>query len=270
MYFYIDIENYKLHWISIHNHYIYIHRPALKNIDWLRIYEWKPHRAQETINMLRCHSLISRFKHQPVKWTHSNFISSTSIFQRTCLIWSWYAKYADCSESSLVVPVNKGHFGEWVKRQMNYQNKTKNKNKKQRNQTTSHVHSKNSSVSPAGIIISSKQDFNRTYGFTITSIHQLSCSNKYSSLPIDLHFWSVLNNTEKTVTNQKLVIKRTPSISYSKSLLWVKNNQNNTQRAFQSHYLLLANLEENEFRILYKVKNVWKLPNTLVTLIIVK
>lgn len=87
------------------------------------------------------------------------------------------------------MPVNGGNFGEWVKRQMNYQNKTKKtKTKNKENQTTSHVHSKNSSVSPAGRIISSKQDFNRTYGFTITSIHQLSCSNKYSSLPIDLHF----------------------------------------------------------------------------------
>lgn len=57
---------------------------------------------------------------------------------------------------SLVMPVNRGNFGEWVKRQMNYQNKTKHRNKE--NQTTSHVHSKNSSVSPAGTIISSKQD----------------------------------------------------------------------------------------------------------------
>lgn len=30
---------------------------------------------------------------------------------------------------SLVMPVNKVNFGEWVKRQMNYRNKTKTKNK---------------------------------------------------------------------------------------------------------------------------------------------
>lgn len=47
MYFYIDIENYKLHWISIHNHYIYIHKPVLKKTHWLRIYVWKPHKVQE-------------------------------------------------------------------------------------------------------------------------------------------------------------------------------------------------------------------------------
>ena len=45
---------------------------------------------------------------------------------------------------SLVMPVNKVNFGEWVKRQKNYrnntENKTKTKNKKP--QTTSHVHSK--------------------------------------------------------------------------------------------------------------------------------
>lgn len=99
---------------------------------------------------------------------------------------------------SLEMLVHKVNFGEWVKRQMNNQNKTKKQNQKTattRNpQTTSHVHSKESSVSPAGIIISSKQGLNRTYGFTITSIYQLCCSNKYL-----IHiFWSVLNDTENS------------------------------------------------------------------------
>lgn len=123
---------------------------------------------------------------------------------------------------SLVMLVNKVNFGEWVKRQKNYQNKTKNKNEKRKNkitQTTSHVHSKRSSVSPVGITISSKQDFNRTYGFTITSIYQLSCSNKYLISTNRLTFFDPFKTIQKTVTNQKLVIKRTPNISYSKSRL---------------------------------------------------
>lgn len=90
---------------------------------------------------------------------------------------------------SLVMPVNRGNFGEWVKKadELPKQNK-KQKRKTKKTKPQAMYTPKNSSVSPAGIIISSKQDFNRTYGFTITSIHQLSCSNKYSSLPIDLHF----------------------------------------------------------------------------------
>lgn len=52
---------------------------------------------------------------------------------------------------SLVMLVNKVNFGEWVKRQRNYQNKTKNKNRTpHKTPNHSHVHSKYSSVSPVG------------------------------------------------------------------------------------------------------------------------
>lgn len=55
--------------------------------------------------------------------------------------------------------------------------------------------SKYSSVSPVRYCFKQTR-LNRTYGFTITSICQLSCSNKYlKSLPIDLHF-DLVNNTE--------------------------------------------------------------------------
>lgn len=97
--------------------------------------------------------------------------------------------------------------------------KTETKTKNEITQTTSQVHSKQSSVSPVGITISSKRDFNRTYGFPITSIYQLSCSNKYLISTHRLTFFDPFKTIQKTVTNRKLVIKRTPNISYSKSRL---------------------------------------------------
>lgn len=42
--FYTDIENYKLHRISFHNHYIYTETSCEKH--WFRTYKWKPHTDQ--------------------------------------------------------------------------------------------------------------------------------------------------------------------------------------------------------------------------------
>lgn len=63
-----------------------------------------------------------------------------------------------------------------------------------------------SSVSPVERNALSKQDRNRTYGFTRTSIHQLSCSNKYL-ISIKTHAFDPPATIPTTVTNQKRVIK---------------------------------------------------------------
>lgn len=79
---------------------------------------------------------------------------------------------------SLVMLVNKVNFGEWVKRQMNYQTKQKTKTKPKKTQTTA-------MYTPSTLVLYlqedhlKQQDFNRTYGFTMTSVYQLSCGNKY-------------------------------------------------------------------------------------------
>lgn len=62
-----------------------------------------------------------------------------------------------------------------------------------------------SSVSPVERNALSKQDRNRTYGFTRTSI-QLSCSNKYL-ISTKTHAFDPPATIPTTVTNQKWVIK---------------------------------------------------------------
>lgn len=63
-----------------------------------------------------------------------------------------------------------------------------------------------SSVSPVERNALSKQDRNRTYGFTRMSIHQLSCSNKYL-ISTKTHAFDPPATIPTTVTNQKRVIK---------------------------------------------------------------
>lgn len=107
-----------------------------------------------------------------------------------------------------VMLADKGYFGEWVKRRMNYQNKTK-KTKTTPPKETAQPQScvlQYSSVSPVERNALSKQDRNRTYGFTRTSIHQLSCSNKYL-ISIKTHAFDPPATIPTTVTNQKRVIK---------------------------------------------------------------
>lgn len=104
-----------------------------------------------------------------------------------------------------VMLADKGYFGEWVKRRMNYQNKTKTTPPKETAQPQSCV-LQYSSVSPVERNALSKQDHNRTYGFTRRSIHQLSCSNKYL-ISTKTHAFDPPVTIPTTVTNQKLVIK---------------------------------------------------------------
>lgn len=159
--------------------------------------------------MLGCQVRISRWKRAPA--------ARASLHWPACR--SRVLNMQTAQKCSLVMLVNKVNFGEWVKRQRNYPNKTKNKNEKQNNSNHQPCTLQQSSVSPAGITISSKQDFNRTYGFTRTSLYQLSCSNKYLISTNRLTFFDPFKTIQKTITNQKLVIKRTPNISYSKSRL---------------------------------------------------
>lgn len=95
-------------------------------------------------------------------------------------------KYEDCSKMfNFIMLWIKVHFGEWVK----------NVGESLKNTQQAMCTSKYSSVSPVRYCFKQTR-LNRTYGFTITSICQLSCSNKYlKSLPIDLHF-DLVNNTE--------------------------------------------------------------------------
>lgn len=157
MYFYIDIENYKLHWISIHNHYIYTQASSKKYTGFeftrgnLRV-QWRAPCGGETW--------------LPVQpgLAHGKSVSCglTPRVQGRQKRW-------------LVAPGSKVSFGEWAKRQMNHRNETKHgteeKPKPQAMATWE------PGVSP--VIMSSKRDLNRTYGFTRTSIDQLNCSNKY-------------------------------------------------------------------------------------------
>lgn len=137
MNFYIDIENYKLHWISIHNHYIYTQTSSKKNHTGLEF---------TCGNLTRCRGPLpcsgARFRlpagKEPVKRTRSNPCAA-----RAFLDWpAWYGlgllNTQTAQKCSLVMLVNKVNFGEWVKRQRNYQNKTKNENKNEKQNNSNH------------------------------------------------------------------------------------------------------------------------------------
>lgn len=60
---YTDIENYKLHRIRFHNHYIYIHKPAAKKKTGLEHTNeslTQISTVKVTINMLRCQNSYSK------------------------------------------------------------------------------------------------------------------------------------------------------------------------------------------------------------------
>lgn len=175
--FYTDIENYKLHWISIHNHYIYT-QASSKKADWLRIYKWKPHRVQDS-NMPGRQSPTPVFKRgrsagRP-KPPRAARASVRCVRGMGAVTWAAVLKF------SLVMPANKVSFGEWVKRQMSCRNATENKTRMKNENEPNHwpCAPRMSSCFTCTDGPLSRPDLNRTYGFTITSIYQLSCSNKY-------------------------------------------------------------------------------------------
>lgn len=132
-----------------------------------------------------------------------------------------------------VMLADKGCFGEWVKRRMNYQNKKTNTPPKQTKKPTQPQSCtlQYSSVSPVERNALSKQDLTEHMALQEQQFHQLSCSNKYLNLHQDSLIWSACNNTENSYQS-KVGYKRTPSIIQNHFVS--QNNQNNTQRAFPS------------------------------------